>query len=446
MKIDHLGKYKFFIWVTRPYSISREFTFLQQFNKEGLKCFLLVPESKYIGNYYLDEHSYNIVLKKVYKRILKSSDLHLNDYDKKVKDLLQKSMDLGSSAGVVADQQLLEKYYQYLVSTNNFFDYIFLPFALIQYTEPELKRKFANNFETIIAPEKATKYQLMEQMLLTESLEKVQKEWGWLNAYHVAEPSYSIAELEKIKTALDKNIVEKLFSSFSKNKVEFDKFIKQVKNSEDKVKCILFHQYAYLRNDRVDIWKRGLYLTRPFFKYLQSKFTNISLRAASNLTYEEIERILLNQKIPKESEIKKRDSAFIYYFTDSMHIVTDKQDIIDIQNMFKHNVSPVQEFTGTIANEGIAKGAVKIVNSYQELEKVNRGDILVAKVTDPRYTPYMRIASAIITDEGGVLSHASITSRELNLPCIVGTKIASKVLKDGDMVEVDANHGIVRKL
>lgn len=65
-------------------------------------------------------------------------------------------------------------------------------------------------------------------------------------------------------------------------------------------------------------------------------------------------------------------------------------------------------------------------------------------MTDPSFLPVMKQAIAFITDEGGVLCHAAITARELKKPCIIGTKIATKVLKDGDLVEVDANHGIIK--
>ena len=67
-------------------------------------------------------------------------------------------------------------------------------------------------------------------------------------------------------------------------------------------------------------------------------------------------------------------------------------------------------------------------------------------MTRPDFMPLMRKAKAVITDEGGITCHAAIVSRELGIPCIIGTKIATKVLKDGDMVEVDANKGIVRKI
>lgn len=72
--------------------------------------------------------------------------------------------------------------------------------------------------------------------------------------------------------------------------------------------------------------------------------------------------------------------------------------------------------------------------------------ILVAVTTHPDYVPAMRKAVAIITDEGGITSHAAIVSREFCIPCIVGTKMATKILNDGDLVEVDANNGVVKKL
>ena len=67
-------------------------------------------------------------------------------------------------------------------------------------------------------------------------------------------------------------------------------------------------------------------------------------------------------------------------------------------------------------------------------------------MTRPEFLPLMKKAKAIITDEGGITCHAAIVSRELGIPCIIGTKIATKVLKDNDLVEVDAEKGIVRKI
>jgi len=72
--------------------------------------------------------------------------------------------------------------------------------------------------------------------------------------------------------------------------------------------------------------------------------------------------------------------------------------------------------------------------------------VLVIPMTRPEHVPYMKLASAIVTDDGGITCHAAIVSRELGKPCVIGTKIATQIFKDGDMVEVNANHGIVRKI
>jgi pyruvate,water dikinase len=80
------------------------------------------------------------------------------------------------------------------------------------------------------------------------------------------------------------------------------------------------------------------------------------------------------------------------------------------------------------------------------MKKFNKGEIVISINTNPSLLPILREANAIITDEGGIMCHAAIVSRELKKPCIIGTKIATQVLKDGDLVEVDANEGVVRIL
>lgn len=112
----------------------------------------------------------------------------------------------------------------------------------------------------------------------------------------------------------------------------------------------------------------------------------------------------------------------------------------------KTNNGKITEIKGMVANKGIAKGRVRICRSIYDIPKVKKGEILVASMTRPEFLPAMQKAAAFITDEGGVTSHAAIISREMNKPCVIGTKIATEVLKDGDIVEVDANKGIVRKL
>lgn len=103
----------------------------------------------------------------------------------------------------------------------------------------------------------------------------------------------------------------------------------------------------------------------------------------------------------------------------------------------------VKELKGEIAYAGIARGAVKIVFSAKDMQKVAEGDILVSQSTDPSVLPAMKKAAAFVTDVGGLTCHAAIVAREMKKPCIVGVRIATRVLKDGDIVEVDAEKGIV---
>ncbi|QQG53060.1 MAG: hypothetical protein HY931_02645 [Candidatus Falkowbacteria bacterium] len=106
----------------------------------------------------------------------------------------------------------------------------------------------------------------------------------------------------------------------------------------------------------------------------------------------------------------------------------------------------IAELKGQVAQPGKACGKARLIFGPQHNSKVKKGDILVSVSTSPQLLPAMKLAAAFVTDMGGITSHAAIVSRELRTPCIVGTKIATKILHDGDLVEVDANKGIIKIL
>ncbi len=105
-----------------------------------------------------------------------------------------------------------------------------------------------------------------------------------------------------------------------------------------------------------------------------------------------------------------------------------------------------EEIKGSIAYTGRVIGKVRKIVSFKDMGSFQVGEILVTEMTNPDYLPIMKIAVAVVTDEGGSTCHAAIASRELKIPCIVGTKVATQALNDGDEVEVDADIGIVRIL
>ncbi|MET1128261.1 MAG: pyruvate, water dikinase [Thermoproteota archaeon] len=99
---------------------------------------------------------------------------------------------------------------------------------------------------------------------------------------------------------------------------------------------------------------------------------------------------------------------------------------------------------GIPASPGVASGTVKVALTVEEAaSKVRRGDVLVTKMTDPDWVPYMKLASAIVTDEGGLTAHAAIVARELGIPAVVGAGNATQVLRDGMVVTVDGSRGLV---
>ena len=107
------------------------------------------------------------------------------------------------------------------------------------------------------------------------------------------------------------------------------------------------------------------------------------------------------------------------------------------------SIDKIPILVGAPASFGIAFGPVKILHSPKEIDKIEKGDILVATQTNPDYVPAMRKAAAIITDKGGRTSHAAIVSRELGIPAVVGTEKATKVLKEGQVVTVNGETGEV---
>jgi phosphohistidine swiveling domain-containing protein len=116
------------------------------------------------------------------------------------------------------------------------------------------------------------------------------------------------------------------------------------------------------------------------------------------------------------------------------------------RNEMEFDLTEVKELTGSTACVGKVSGRAKIVNVPEDMLKMQEGDILVSVATTPSIVPAMKKAAAIVTDEGGLTCHASIVSRELNIPCVVGLKVVTKFVKDGDLLEVDATKGLVRRI
>lgn len=183
-----------------------------------------------------------------------------------------------------------------------------------------------------------------------------------------------------------------------------------------------------------------------------------SLAKKLGLTFEELTQLrveetigLLPLKNTKQLVNERRKATFFLHeppnmTSDIFEGEKAKEKIRNIMNQISDVKTDIDEIKGTVGSSGKVKGVVQNITSIKDISTFKEGKILVTVYTAPEFVPAMKKAIAIITDTGGITSHAALVARELNKPCIVGTKIATKIFKDGDLVEVDADKGIVRRV
>jgi pyruvate, water dikinase len=150
-------------------------------------------------------------------------------------------------------------------------------------------------------------------------------------------------------------------------------------------------------------------------------------------------KIHKHYNFPQDTEWAIEDDKI--YMLQSRPVTTLNKDNGEIQSEVSEERVIIAKGLG--ASPGMASGAVKIVKNTDELDKIDEGDILVTVMTTPDMVPAMKRADGIITDEGGVTCHAAIVSRELGIPCVVGTGDASKILQENSIVTLDGSKGFV---
>ncbi|MFA6605058.1 MAG: PEP-utilizing enzyme [Patescibacteria group bacterium] len=182
------------------------------------------------------------------------------------------------------------------------------------------------------------------------------------------------------------------------------------------------------------------------FKFLREveKRTKVPFDLLTYSVYSEFRKVLA-KKIDKE-ELEGRKEMCVCIQTPNSYEIISGKTVKELLDLYQNKKGVTEELKGVVASKGKAQGVVKIILKIHDMINMDEGDILVSSMTRPEMAPAMKKAAAIITDEGGITCHAAIVSRELGIPCIIGTKIATQVLKDGDKVEVDADNGVVKKL
>lgn len=286
----------------------------------------------------------------------------------------------------------------------------------------EIPKYFSGDIEKIIGdvsyPRKKNAHHYFEEALRSEiPLEEVQKKFAWIKARGGFDAGFTLQELEEERSRLRYAPAKPAY-----RRPEIPEALREL--------AAIAQELVYFRTLRTDVLYELIWLARPLLAKVAGSF---------GLTFEELRDYsaldLLDGKVEKYEY--HRFSALSFGKDFALYhgaVFNDK----------KAEESPVLK--GAVAFRGVARGIVRIVKVAHEINKVAEGDILVAPTTAPSFIIGMQKAAVFVTDEGGITSHAAIVSREMRKPCVIGTKIATKVLKDGDLVEVDAERGIVKKL
>ncbi|MDD5177694.1 MAG: PEP-utilizing enzyme [Candidatus Nanoarchaeia archaeon] len=202
---------------------------------------------------------------------------------------------------------------------------------------------------------------------------------------------------------------------------------------------------AYYRSYLIDVSNIIAYGYWPTIKRLGKKY-NLSWDEMRLLTHREIIELNTNGNLPASFKERKKKYGVIRK-NNQITVITGKELEIEIKKCKGAINKNINELKGMVACQGkTVLGTARVIEEATKIYKLKKGDILIANETTPDYLIGMKIAGAIVINQGGVTSHASIVSRELKIPCIIGTKIATKVFKDGDLVEVNTHTGIIKKI
>ncbi len=258
--------------------------------------------------------------------------------------------------------------------------------------------------------------------------------------------------------SLAKKLVEctDWFYGFLKKNKNLEDFVKNKKEFVDNYRIFFaYHQAVYWTGDYIsklsltenkEKSKKIIKILDGAYKYNEMVVPD----AEKHFKKLKIDRFL-HDEIGKGyrffSEKQRKKGLGILFINGKRTILNwkDSKELEDsIEKRNKEGLKKIKEITGITAQKGKFKGKVYLVKDFKNLKNVKKGMVLVVPQTRPQFNKFIKQAGAIITDEGGLLCHASMLAREFKIPCIVGTKIATKVLKTGCRVEIGSKKGLIK--
>lgn len=369
--------------------------------------------------------------------------------------------------GKVDFSKLLNKeLFEYLVKTTDYWSLIIGYFRATQaegtyYLVKEIKTQFSDEEAAVLMipneldlanKERIDWQNLIKQEYSTKRLLEHTRKYPWIVPHHYI--------YDDVMDTLTQRY------NFDKDNLNFKDLIKEKHNLKEKQENIinktpqlrpiikLIQRLVLSRMEVKSCWAGTDFYLIPLFEEI-AKRTNESVFDINNYyLIDEIKQLLDGKKLSDE-EKEKRKKCFVGLWKDGKvnYKSGDEAEKIAKEELKElYEIKKTDEIKGAVASPGKVVGIARIleannVQQTRELRKdFKKGEILITQMTQPNVMDIAMRASAIVTDEGGLLSHAAIISREFGIPCIVGTSKATNIFRDGDMIEVDANKGIVRKM
>lgn len=303
-------------------------------------------------------------------------------------------------------------------------------------------RDYEKIFSILTAPSsKPFQTRFREDLAKADSekkLKEVQENWFWAHNGYSHSHVLSVEEFRKERAGLKR---AKAFIVSTKKKLET---IKKYSMGDELKHLIMIQDAMFeIHDSRKEYTTRAIHYIDTLLKELGRRYSI----PVSDMRYLRLGEI--NDEFLKHAGkvLENRKDYCVVIFTRNLYEMLTGKKARDYFSLIKTEAGKdATGLKGFGASPGKVTGIVKICRGIGEISKIKQGMILVAPMTQPEYMPAIKKAKAIVTDEGGITCHAAIISREMKIPCIIGTRNATRVLKDGDSVEVDANKGIVRIL
>ena len=283
------------------------------------------------------------------------------------------------------------------------------------------------------------------------SIERFHEQYYWFETNYKDAPELTLEEIKRRVKALGKSQSKEEMKKEIQRTEEMEKEqIAQKEKVLQKLKLakednVLFHliaRFAHLMDFRKENMMRATY-SRFHIIIEIAKRKNLDVDTAFRMTTEECLAFFEGKKIDL-NHIQNRKNGTVFYFTPTEEVEFQGKEAEKLYEAYMENLLTT-EFKGHVAFDPghPVQGIVcKVLNT--KTERFEEGQILVTSMTRPDFMHMMRRAKAVITDEGGITCHAAIVSRELQLPCIIGTKVATKKLQSGDVVEINFQDGTVK--